>query len=214
MEDALGGGCSRWRMSFALGVCGARVGCGLGRHAQRVGEPAGGRGEAMAGQHSRTWHGPGSQSGVARQGAAERRCTSGEAEGEAPHPSLFGEKQEALRFCQVFICGGCIKQLTDSKPNMGPMEFQAKPEPMEIKLKGVTSDKNQKKDIDIRTRHWHWHWLCFSHFFHAWGGEPPKGGKKQKNKANANANAWFLYRCLFSGSCVRGSTKDTSYKNH
>ena len=30
--------------------------------------------------------------------------------------------------------------------------------------------KNQEKGSDIRTRHWHWHWLCFSHFFHAWGG--------------------------------------------
>ena len=65
------------------------------------------------------------------------------------------------------------------------------------------SYKNQEKDIDIRTRHWHWHWLCFSAFFLPWGVTPPKRGKNEKNKANANANAWFLYQCLFPGSYVR-----------
>ena len=34
----------------------------------------------------------------------------------------------------------------------------------------------------------------FFPFFSLWGGQAPKGGKKQKNKTNANANAWSLLK--------------------
>ena len=64
-------------------------------------------------------------------------------------------------------------------------------------------NKNQEKGPGIRTRHWHWHWLCFSAFFH-WGGLPPPNEKNEKNKANANANAWFLFQVLFPGSYCGG----------
>ena len=53
----------------------------------------------------------------------------------------------------------------------------------------------------------------FSAFFLPWGVTPPKREKNEKNKANANANAWFLYQCLFPGSYTRGRQTRTLHKN-